>query len=62
MKKADVIKKIEAVCYPLGAALTALHVFSWRVDNAGMYYQTINEWGIAGGVLLLGIAWSAKKW
>lgn len=56
------VKLIESVCYPLGGALFALHLFSWKSDKSGLYYATINEWGIAAGVLLLGIAWVARKW
>lgn len=62
-KNTLVVKLVESVGYPLGAALVALHFFSWKTDRVGsMYYETINEWGIAIGVLLAGVAWVARKW
>jgi len=57
-----VIKIIESVCFPVGAALVALHFFSWKSDKSGIYYESINEWGIAAGVMLITVGWVARKW
>lgn len=60
--KAQAIRLIESICFPLGAAVTALHLTSFKSGKDSIWYETINEWGVAIGVLLIAVALVAPKW
>lgn len=57
-----ILKSAESALWIVGAGLFALHLFSWRSTKSGIYYETINEWGIAVGVMLIMAAWVLKRW
>lgn len=64
MNKTLIIKIVESVGYSLGPALIALNILDFRYARHShfYYYKGAAEWGIAIGVLLIGLAYIAKKW
>lgn len=51
----------EIIGYTMGPALVAFNIFNFSVARLGYFYQDPARYGIAGGVLLICIAWLLRN-
>lgn len=56
------LKITETVGWVFGPAVFVLHLFSFVLGKSGIYYETISEWGMAVGVLLMSMAYVTRIW
>ena len=57
------LKIVESLGIALGPAIIVLNLFSYKVAKSGTpYYLNGQEWGIAIGAFLIGLAIVSRKW
>ncbi len=64
MNKQLIVKIVESIGYSIGPALIALNIVDFRYARHShfYYFTSATQWGIAIGVLLIGLAYVARKW